>query len=56
MNFDFITSEGTKCNITEKTLLIFIDETGHEQLNDPYYPYWGFGGCVIPAQIYYIKY
>lgn len=27
------------------TLLFAMDETGHEDFNDPAYPYFGFGGC-----------
>lgn len=30
-------------------LLFFVDETGHEDLSDPNYEVFGFGGCVIPA-------
>lgn len=39
-------------NLTDKTLLIFIDETGGESLQDPNYPIFGMGGCVIPASLY----
>ncbi|NQW53306.1 MAG: hypothetical protein HQ465_18895 [Rhodospirillales bacterium] len=29
--------------------MFFIDETGHENMCDPNYPVFGFGGCAIPA-------
>lgn len=29
--------------------MVFVDETGHEDLSDPNYEVFGFGGCVIPA-------
>ena len=30
-------------------LLFFVDETGHEELSDPNYEVFGFGGCAVPA-------
>jgi len=30
-------------------LMIFVDETGHEELSDPKYPVFGFGGCMVFA-------
>ncbi len=35
-----------------KTLLFAIDETGHENFNDPNYPFFGFGGCGVLVQDY----
>jgi hypothetical protein len=32
-----------------KCLMIFVDETGHEEFADPNYPVFGFGGCAVPA-------
>lgn len=29
--------------------MFFVDETGHEELSDPNYEVFGFGGCAIPA-------
>jgi hypothetical protein len=29
--------------------MVFVDETGQEDLSDPNYEVFGFGGCVIPA-------
>lgn len=28
------------------SLMVFIDETGHEALSDPTYPFFGYGGCL----------
>lgn len=38
--------------IPPTSLLVFIDDTGHEGLKDPNTPFFGFGGCVIPASHY----
>jgi hypothetical protein len=35
------------------TLLVALDETGHEELADPRYPIFGMGGCVIPVRAYW---
>ena len=34
------------------TLLVAIDETGHEELADPAYPVFGLGGCVTVVADY----
>src|SRR5260370_33974302 len=34
------------------SLMIFIDETGHEALNDPTFPFFGYGGCLSYAGEY----
>lgn len=47
-----IDENGNECIINENTLLIFIDETGNELLNDNMYPFFGFGGVAIPASLY----
>lgn len=36
----------------ERTLLVFIDETGNEQLCDPKFPIFGLGGCAILGRDY----
>ncbi len=36
----------------DETLLVFIDETGHEEFKDQRAPYFGFGGCMCPAPTY----
>lgn len=37
---------------SDRTLLIFIDETGHEGFADPHAPFFGFGGCLCPVSTY----
>lgn len=41
--------------IGENTLLIFLDETGVESLNDPNAPFFGFGGLVVECRHYFEK-
>lgn len=36
----------------DETLLIFVDETGHEDFADPNAPFFGFGGCLCPVPVY----
>jgi hypothetical protein len=38
-----------KLQVHPQCLMVFVDETGHEEFADPNYPVFGFGGCVIPA-------
>lgn len=38
--------------VSDDTLLIFIDETGNEELQDPNFPIFGFGGCMCLAGSY----
>src|SRR5476651_2277691 len=33
-------------------ILIFIDETGHEELADPNFPVFGLAGCVVTGKEY----
>lgn len=33
-------------------LLVFVDETGSEDLSDPHHPVFGLGGCAIRAEEY----
>jgi hypothetical protein len=35
-----------------KTILVFIDDTGNELLKDPNYPLFGLGGCMILSDNY----
>ena len=44
--------KGGRAEIAPTSLLVFIDDTGHESLKDPNVPFFGFGGCVIPASHY----
>src|SRR2546421_4257006 len=34
------------------SLMIFIDETGHEALSGPTFPFFGYGGCLSYAGEY----
>ncbi len=36
----------------DSSLLIFIDETGHETLSDRNFPFFGYGGCLTYAGEY----
>ncbi len=51
---DEIILESNKGQIVlgSKTLLFAIDETGHEDLNDPNCPVFGFGGCGCMVRDY----
>lgn len=42
--------EGVFC--PHPSLMVFIDETGHEALSDPTYPFFGYGGCLSYAGEY----
>ena len=43
----FTESTGKVHNFSDNTLLIFLDETGHEEIADKNFPIFGFGGCLI---------
>jgi len=32
--------------------LVFLDETGQEELEDPHFPVFGLAGCALPATMY----
>lgn len=51
MELIFNTTDGP-LNVANDTLLVFIDETGHEKLADRRYPIFGLGGCVVRADEY----
>ena len=44
--------DGSVLNVSPNSALIFLDETGDEQLKDPKYPIFGLGGCCIIAKNY----
>ncbi len=46
------TSDGMSSEIGDDALLIWIDETGNEDLSDKNYPLFGLGGCVVEARHY----
>lgn len=39
-------------SIEPNSFVLFLDETGHENLNDPKYPIFGIGGCAIMGDDY----
>lgn len=48
----FSESDGTIHSYGDDTLLIFIDDTGHEELKDKSFPVFGFGGCIFLVSEY----
>lgn len=42
----------SEINVSPNSVLVFLDETGDEQLKDPKYPIFGLGGCCILAKNY----
>jgi hypothetical protein len=48
---DFVHEDGTT-QVSDNTLLIFIDETGQEDLQDKNFPVFGFAGCMCVAKDY----
>jgi hypothetical protein len=42
----------SKLSIEPGSFILFLDETGHENLNDPHYPILGIGGCAIMGDDY----
>lgn len=48
----FTESTGKVHSFSDNTLLIFLDETGHEELADKNFPIFGFGGCLVRAMDY----
>ena len=46
--------KGESIIIDDKSLLVFIDETGVESLNDPNFPLFGLG-CILIPSIHYSK-
>lgn len=48
----FTESTGKVHEFSNNTLLIFIDDTGHEQLADKNFPVFGFGGCMVRVEDY----
>jgi Protein of unknown function (DUF3800) len=41
--------------VESTSLLVFIDETGEELFQDPQFPLFGLGGCVVPGAMYLSK-
>src|SRR6266571_1341601 len=38
--------------VSDSALYVFVDETGHEEMHDPTFPIFGFGGCLSFAVDY----
>lgn len=45
-------SDGTEEQFEDSTVLVFVDETGIEDLSDPKAPFFGLAGCIVGASIY----
>lgn len=48
----FLRSSSSEFTFGSHTLLVAIDETGHEELADPRYQVFGLGGCVTTVAEY----
>jgi hypothetical protein len=48
----FLNEGGVLTPVDPNCLLIFIDETGHEEFADRKYPVFGLGGCACLAKDY----
>ncbi len=48
----FTDEDGNTSTFSGNTVLVFIDETGHELLKDKQYPVFGLGGCLCFARDY----
>ncbi|MEZ4820620.1 MAG: DUF3800 domain-containing protein [Bdellovibrionota bacterium] len=46
-------SDGKTMCVGEETLLVFLDETGNELLNDPKMPVFGLGGLIVEHRKYF---
>jgi hypothetical protein len=38
--------------LSEETLVVALDDTGHEEFKDPHYPVFGIGGCAFLVRDY----
>lgn len=47
-----IEHDGAQAEFLNDSLLIFVDETGHEEFADPNAPFFGLAGCVCAAGDY----
>lgn len=50
-----IEHDGVSTTFPDNTLMIFVDETGNENLSDPNAPFFGIGGCFCGAGEYFSK-
>ncbi len=44
--------DGSTITCPDHSLMIFVDETGHEELGDKDFPFFGYGGCLTYALDY----
>lgn len=51
----FTDEAGATFTFSGDTVLVFIDETGHELLKDKQYPVFGLGGCLCLAREYHTQ-
>jgi hypothetical protein len=49
---ELLNRDGVSTPAAPDCLLVFIDETGHEELADRRYPVFGLGGCAVLAKDY----
>jgi len=49
----FTDENGATFTYSGNTVVVFIDETGHELLKDKQYPVFGLGGCLCTVKDYY---
>lgn len=47
-----IEHDGTRSEFPDNALLVFVDETGHEEFGDPNAPFFGLAGCICAAGDY----
>lgn len=52
MKMIFPSENGQRFSPAGNTYLLFIDETGGEDLSDPNFPIFGFGAIGLPASLY----
>ena len=51
----FLNKDGVLTPVDPNCLLIFIDETGHEEFADSNHPVFGLGGCACLAKDYDLR-
>ena len=48
----FSLDDGSTITCPDFSLMVFVDETGHEELSDKDFPFFGYGGCLTFAVDY----
>jgi len=49
---ELLLDTGATLALEPTAVLVFVDETGHEELTQPRYPLFGLGGCVVRVAEY----